>query len=106
MARRKIKKPNSPHKKMYLIVMLFLVGSFYVITHDLGLIRLIGIKQEKTRLQNSINSLTQQQIKLNNEIINLKTNKEYIEKIAREKFMMAKPGEKVFKVVQYKTVNE
>jgi len=29
---------------------------------------------------------------------NLKTNIEYIEKIAREKFMMAKPGEKVFKV--------
>ena len=85
---------------------IFLIGSFYVVTHDLGLARLIEIKQEKTRLETSIHQLTRQQIKLNNEITNLKTNKEYIEQIAREKFMMAKPGEKVFKVVQYKIVDE
>ena len=91
---------------MYLILIIFLIGSFYVVTHDLGLARLIEIKQEKTRLETSINQLTRQQIKLNNEITNLKTNKEYIEQIAREKFMMAKPDEKVFKVVQYKIVDE
>ncbi len=91
---------------MYLILIIFLIGSFYVVTHDLGLARLIEIKQEKIRLETSINQLTRQQIKLNNEITNLKTNKEYIEQIAREKFMMAKPGEKVFKVIQYKIVDE
>lgn len=105
--RRKVNKKNNHFKsKMYLILIIFLIGSFYVVTHDLGLARLIEIKQEKTRLETSINQLTRQQIKLNNEITNLKTNKEYIEQIAREKFMMAKPGEKVFKVVQYKIVDE
>ena len=105
--RRKVNKKNNHFKsKMYLILIIFLIGSFYVVTHDLGLVRLIEIKQEKTRLETSINQLTRQQIKLNNEITNLKTNKEYIEQIAREKFMMAKPGEKVFKVVQYKIVDE
>ena len=105
--RRKVNKKNNHFKsKMYLILIIFLIGSFYVVTHDLGLARLIEIKQEKTRLETSIHQLTRQQIKLNNEITNLKTNKEYIEQIAREKFMMAKPGEKVFKVVQYKIVDE
>ena len=105
--RRKANKTTKHFKsKMYLILIIFFIGSFYVITHDLGLVRLIEIKQEKTRLETSINQLTRQQIKLNNEITNLKTNKEYIEQIAREKFMMAKPGEKVFKVVQYKIVDE
>ena len=105
--RRKVNQKNNHFKsKMYLILIIFLIGSFYVVTHDLGLARLIEIKQEKTRLETSINQLTRQQIKLNNEITNLKTNKEYIEQIAREKFMMAKPGEKVFKVVQYKIVDE
>ena len=104
--RRTTRKTNPLKSKIYLILIIFLVGSFYIITHDLGLVRLIEIKQEKTRLETSINKLTKQQIKLNNEITNLKTNREYIEKIAREKFMMAKPGEKVFKVVQYKIVDE
>ena len=104
--RRKVNNNKNHFKsKMYLILIIFLIGSFYVVTHDLGLARLIEIKQEKTRLETSIHQLTRQQIKLNNEITNLKTNKEYIEQIAREKFMMAKPGEKVFRVIQYKQVN-
>ena len=48
--------------------------------------------------------LTQPEAK--NEITKLQTNQAYIEKIAREKFMMAKPGEKIFKVVNYKKVTQ
>ena len=81
------------------------MSSFYIITNDFGLVKLVELKREQTKLEREIHQLTKQQINLNNEISDLKTNVEYIEKIAREKFMMAKPGEKVFKVIQYKQIN-
>ena len=105
MERKRRKNKNNFKSKIYFIMAIFLIGSIYIITNDLGLSKLIEIKREKLKIEKNIHQLTKQQIKLNNEITNLKTNKEYIEKIAREKFMMAKPGEKVFKVVQYKEVN-
>ena len=39
------------------------------------------------------------------EINKLQTDSLYIEKIAREKFMMVRPGEKVFRVRESKTVD-
>ena len=84
--------------------MIFVVSAFFIIINDSGMLKLIEVKREHTRLSKEISTLQAHQIKLNNEIHELKTNAGFIEKIAREKFMMAKPGEKVFKVVQYKTV--
>lgn len=101
---RKGNKKNSNKGKIYSLVLLFIVGSFAIIINDSGLIKLIKIKRKYSKIQKDISSLQSQQIKLNNEIHELKTNTSLIEKIAREKFMMAKPGEKVFKVVEYKTV--
>ena len=101
--RKKIRKNNN-NFSIYSLVMIFIVGSFFIIINDSGLQKLIEVKREHTRLSKEISNLQAHQIKLNNEIHELKTNSDFIEKIAREKFMMAKPGEKVFKVIQYKTV--
>ena len=101
---RKRNKKNSNKGKIYSLVLLFIVGSFAIIINDSGLIKLIKIKRKYSKIQKDISYLQSQQIKLNNEIHELKTNTSLIEKIAREKFMMAKPGEKVFKVVEYKIV--
>ena len=98
------KRKNSNNFSIYSLVMLFIIGSFFIIINDSGMLKLIEVKREHTRLSKEISTLQAHQIKLNNEIHELKTNAGFIEKIAREKFMMAKPGEKVFKVVQYKTV--
>ena len=57
-------------------------------------------------MQNDLEQLLTQQIKLKDEIERLNVDQEYIEKIAREKFMLVKPGEKVFKVVESKTMQE
>ena len=106
MNRRRKKQPKKNNKyKLYLLISIFTIVSFYIITNDFGLMRLIELKKEQARLEKEIYQLTKQQINLNNNISNLKTNSEYIEQIAREKFMMAKPGEKVFRVVQYKQIN-
>ena len=83
--------------------MLFII---IITINDFGLIKLIELKKTKYDLQNDIYILSEQQKKLNNDITELQTNTEQIEKIAREKFLMAKPGEKIFRVIQYKKINK
>ena len=105
MNRKKRNNKSTSKFKFYLLIGFFSISSFYIIINDFGLIKLIELKREQTKLEREIHQLTKQQINLNDDILNLKTNNAYIEKIAREKFMMAKPGEKIFKVIQYKQVN-
>ena len=99
------KRKNSNNFSIYSLVMIFVVGTFFIIINDSGILKLIEVKREHTRLSKEISTLQAHQIKLNNEIHELKTNAGFIEKIAREKFMMVKPGEKVFKVIESKQVN-
>ncbi len=65
---------------------------------DRGLINLWSLKKEKLEIQNEINYLRNQIAMLEKEEEKLKFDEKYIEKIAREKFKMVKPGERVFKV--------
>ena len=65
---------------------------------DRGLINLWSLKKEKLDIQHEINDLRNQIALLEKEEEKLKFDEKYIEKIAREKFKMVKPGERVFKV--------
>ena len=65
---------------------------------DRGLIDLWSLKKEKLEIQNEINNLRNQIALLEKEEEKLKFDEKYIEKIAREKFKMVKPGERVFKI--------
>lgn len=65
---------------------------------DRGFITLWNLKKEKIEIQEDFNSLRQQIASLEKEAEKLEFDEKYIEKIAREKFRMSKPGEKVFKV--------
>ena len=67
---------------------------------DRGLINLWSLKNEKLEIQNEINRLRSQIAMLEKEEERLKFDEKYIEKIAREKFKMVKPGERVFKVLE------
>ena len=67
---------------------------------DRGLINLWTLKKQKIEIQNEINSLRSQIAQLEKEEESLKFDEEYIERIAREKFKMVKPGERVYKVVE------
>ena len=59
---------------------------------DRGLINLWSLKKEKLEIQNEINDLRNQIAMLEKEEEKLKFDEKYIEKIAREKFKMVKPG--------------
>ena len=67
---------------------------------DRGLINLWSLKKEKLEIQNEINDLRNQIAIIEKEEEKLKFDEKYIEKIAREKFKMVKPGERVFKVIE------
>jgi len=105
MRKRKKQQLKKQYKiKFYFTAIVLLIGLTIIIWNEFGLLKLIQLKKQKYSQQNEIQLLVNQQIKLNTEISNLTNNIEYIEKIAREKFMMAKPGEKIFRVVEYKKI--
>ena len=103
MKRKKVKKNKGQLIFSAVLVLLF---ATIVTINDFGLIKLIELKKTKYDLQSNIYVLSKQQKKLNKDITELQTNSEQIEKIAREKFLMAKPGEKIFRVIQYKKINK
>ena len=82
-----------------ILVVIIVVGCISLLLFsDRGLINLWSLKKEKLEIQNEINDLRNQISMLEKEEERLKFDEKYIEKIAREKFKMVKPGERVFKV--------
>ena len=82
-----------------ILMVIIVVGCIsLLLLSDRGLINLWLLKKEKLEIQNKINDLRSQIALLEKEEEKLKFDEKYIEKIAREKFKMVKPGERVFKV--------
>ena len=82
-----------------LLMVAIIIGCFSLLLFsDRGLINLWSLKKEKLEIQNEINNLRNQIALLEKEEEKLKFDEKYIEKIAREKFKMVKPGERVFKI--------
>ena len=75
------------------LVIIFIFG-------DHGLIKLYKIKTQREKVQNHIAQLRQEREKRKEEKNKIENDLDYIEKIAREKYKMVKPGEKIFKVVE------
>jgi len=84
---------------------LLLIGATLVIIFifgDHGIFQLYKLKQERKEVQEHITQLRENRETLIAEKNRLENDLEYIEKLAREKYRMAKPGEKVFKVIPKK----
>ena len=97
-----LQKQIDETQKKLVRVSLGLIGAFMFLTFifgDHGLLQLYKLKKEKTKIQNHIIDLREEKEELVLEKHRLENDLDYIEKIAREKYRMAKPGEKVFKVI-------
>ncbi len=75
------------------LVIIFIFG-------DHGLIKLYKIKTQRKKVQDHISQLREEREKRKEEKNKIENDLDYIEKIAREKYKMVKPGEKIFKVVE------
>jgi len=81
---------------------LSLIGVLMALTFifgDHGLLQLYKLKKEKSKIQDHITNFRKEKEELAKEKHRLENDVNYIEKLAREKYRMAKPGEKVFKVI-------
>jgi len=74
------------------LILIFLLG-------DHGIYQLYKIKAQRKITQKRIEELKTEKAMLEYEKERLETDLDYIERLAREKYRMAKKGEKVFKVI-------
>ena len=87
-----------------MLFLLFTIGIIILFVNDLGIIKLVQLKKQKYNLEQKLESLNNQQVNLRQTIHKLQHDHEYIEKIARERYMMVVPGEKVFRIAEEKHV--
>ncbi len=66
---------------------------------DSGVLKLVRLEKEKKQLEEEIRKLQTEYEELDQDIEQLR-NPEYVAQLAREKYRMVKPQEKVFKVVE------
>ena len=104
-----LQKQIDETQKKLVRVSLGLIGAFMVLIFvfgDHGILQLYKLKKEKSKMQDHIIDLREEKEELVLEKHRLENDLGYIEKLAREKYRMAKPGEKVFKVISEKEDTE
>ena len=88
---------NIKYKK-WLISITLILGSTLIIFNDLGLMRWYELRKKRIKIQNEIDFHISKELDLTDELNRLTNDSEYIKKIAKERFQMVKPGEKIFRV--------
>ena len=101
---KKIKKPVYFNYYISLVVATFLI--VLLVFNDFGLLQYFTLKKEYSSLDKELQALLLQQNNLRSDIDKLQTNQDYIEKISREKFMMVRPGERVYRVKEEKKIDK
>jgi|TARA_Y100000310_G_scaffold114080_2_gene112517 cell division protein FtsB len=104
MQRKRKRRPNQAlelQKKLVRAVLILgaIVLLIIFFFGDHGVYQLYRLQKEKSEIQQAIVELRDEKLQLEAEKTRLETDFEYIEQLAREKYRMAKPGEKVFKVL-------
>ena len=99
--KRKSKPNNQLQKKLIqgLLILISLGLVMIFIFGDHGLLQLYKLEKEKKNIKNYISTLRELREDRFTEKNKLENDKEYLEKLAREKYLMSKPGERVFKIL-------
>ncbi len=90
-------------KRLYWILgLLTLITVFLIffVVGDYGLYQIYLLHKQKSKIESHIVELNVEQDSLRAEKARLETDLKYIEKLARERYRMAKKGEKVFRVIE------
>ena len=101
--RSKIRAEAPNIKQLYWILgglSLIAVFLIFFVIGDYGLYQIYQVNRQKQQIQAHIKQLMVEQDSLLAERRRLESDLSYIEKLAREKYRMAKKGEKVFRVIE------
>tara|TARA_B110000116_G_C16672052_1_gene506688 strand:+ start:323 stop:643 length:321 start_codon:yes stop_codon:yes gene_type:complete len=90
----------------YILTMVLSLFVVVLVFNDFGLITYFKLQNKQNQLDKELQQLLIQQNDLRSEIIKLQTDQNYIEQIAREKFMMVKPGERIYRVNEDKEIDQ
>jgi len=96
------RKENSIRNLLRVFITLFMATLFILIfvIGDYGLYQIYVLNKDKDQTEQSIRDLMRQKDSLIVQKENLEHDLEYIKRIARERYRMAKKGEKVFRVIE------
>ena len=99
------KKKNQKMKKVIAGSIIGFVMITMLIFGDMGLIKYFQLKKQSEQLRFEIQSLINEGKYLTDQIGKLENDMDFIERLAREEFRMAKKGEKVFRIINLKNKN-
>ncbi len=80
----------------------FVVMLLVAVFHDDGILTVFELEKEIIQLKQSNESLKKENTRIRAEIEGLKSDPRAVEKIAREKLNLVKPGETVYQIVKKK----
>lgn len=98
-------KPRKPKNKTWrgltwLACAILLYGAYSYLGGSSGLIQYVRLLQRHSQTEKEIAALQARQDSLQHVIRALKDDTTYIEKVARERYYMGKPGEKIYTIVK------
>ncbi len=91
---------NSNYQKIVLLSLgFFMLLIIMAVFHENGILNAYRFEQEQVKMKDANGELKQQNDLLRQEITALKSDPYAIEKIAREKLNLAKPGDQIYRIV-------
>ena len=93
-------KIDSNSQKIILLSLgFFMLLMIMAVFHENGILNAYRFEKEQVKMKEENEGLRRQNNLLKEEIISLKSDPYAIEKIAREKLNLAKPGDQVYRIV-------
>lgn len=97
-----INKLSRSQQFLAMVFAFFFVMILVAVFHKDGILTVSDFKDEQRKLKESNEALTQENRRIAQEIEELKTYPFAIEKVAREKLNLVKPGETIYQLVREK----
>ena len=105
---RRVQQQVAATQKQFIRGIIFLLCITLLIIFifgDHGLLQLYKLKRDRAKVQAQITQLRKERERVMVEKNRLENDIQYLEKLARERYRMVKPGEKVYKVIPEKKGN-
>ena len=102
---RRVQQQVAATQKQFIRGIIFLLCITLLIIFifgDHGLLQLYKLKRDRAKVQTQIAQLRKERERVMVEKNRLENDIQYLEKLARERYRMVKPGEKVYKVIPEK----
>jgi len=96
-----VKLFKSKKTKFFLLLILFLIGTAFIIFNEYGVLKYLKLKNELDSINEKIEQTEQENKKLEAEVDSLERKvPAKIEETAREKYHMKREGEKTIRIIE------